>query len=412
MQRVLLLLPTTTYKATEFLDAARRVGVEVVVAADRRQALADEAGGTTLQVEFADPATDRTVVAAHEERPFAAVLGVDDETTVAAARLAGRLGLPHDDPEAVGIATHKARFRAAQHAAGLAAPGYRLLDRDLDPARAGADQEFPCVLKPTTLSGSRGVIRANDEQDFRAAFRRISALLRDLGRGDREILVEEYLDGEELAIEGLLEAGRFIPLACFDKPDPLVGPCFAETLYVSPARLRAPVRDAAIAAVADSLRAIGLQRGPVHAEVRLPTTGPPVVLEVAPRTIGGRCGRALRFGPRASLAEVVLRHALGEPAPQPSSDPVGVLMLPVPRTGTLMAVTGVEDALATPGVTGVDITIGAGQRVAALPEGDRYLGFVYADGATADDVERSLRSAWSRLVVEIEPEPPQPLAEL
>jgi biotin carboxylase len=261
----------------------------------------------------------------------------------------------------------------------------------------GADVEFPSVVKATSLSGSRGVIRANDEQELDAALARV----REISDGD--VLVEAYVPGAEVAVEGLLVDGELHVLATFDKPDPLVGPYFEETIYVTPSRLPRRTLDAIETTVASACAAIGLREGPVHAELRLPDEGP-VVLEVAARSIGGLCSRTLAFGAGISLEEVILRHAMDLPLGDLTRErnASGVMMIPIPASGTLRTVEGVDDARAVDGVVGLEITVPRGQAVRTLPEGDRYLGFIFATGTTPDEVEASLRDAHARLEIAID----------
>lgn len=409
-ERVLLLLPTTSYKAHDFLAAARRLGVEVVVGTDRAQALERQAGETSLAVDLARPEKAAARIAElASRRPFAAVLGVDDETTLVASLAARRLGLPHNPPEAVADTRDKLRFRRRLDGAGLRQPRAAAFPRDADPCAIAGSVPYPCVLKPTFLSASRGVIRADEPESFAVAFRRLARLLEEPGvrvRGGAAadtILVEEYVPGAELALEGLLRDGNLEVLRLFDKPDPLEGPYFEETLYISPARVQEEVRSAVIEAIQDAVTAVGLRQGPLHAEVRLSPTGP-VVLEMAPRTIGGLCGRAVRFADDASLEQIVLCHALGRPLDlRAASRAAGVLMLPIPGPGVLRRVDGLQAARALPGVREVTVSIARDSEVVPLPEGNRYLGFVIADGDAPDSVEATLRLAHRQLDVVIEP---------
>jgi biotin carboxylase len=264
------------------------------------------------------------------------------------------------------------------------------------------------VLKPLALSASQGVIRADDHAAFVAAFRRIAKILRDgateppAGTGDK-ILVEDYIAGPEVALEGLLDRGRFDVLALFDKPDPLEGPFFEETIYVTPSRKAGSVQRAVIGATVAAVRALGLHDGPVHAEIRLSDRGP-LVIELAARSIGGLCSRILRFGVGVTLEELILRRALDLPIASLEREPrpAGVMMIPIPRAGRLMRVRGLDDARSVPGIEGVTITIPLGRPVVPLPEGNRYLGFIFARDATPKAVEKSLREAHRRLDFDID----------
>jgi biotin carboxylase len=396
--RVLLLLPTATYRAEDFLAAAGAVGAEVVVASERRQALRGAMGDRALRVDLRRPerAADAVVELAGRVG-LDAVVAVDDGGVATAALAGERLGLPHNPPAAVAATRDKAAMRRAFDEAGIPQPGFRVLQPDDD---AGA-LNFPAVLKPVALSASRGVIRADDPTAARAAVVRIRAILADAGEDPNgPIVAEAYAPGAEVAVEALLRGGTLEVLAVFDKPDPLEGPFFEETIYVTPSRLPPGrlrrVEETAAAAAA----ALGLREGPVHAEVRV--HGDRIrMLELAARSIGGLCSRALRFGAGISLEEVILRHALGLPLGEHARERAasGVMMLPIRRAGTLREVRGVDAARAVPGVSDVRITIAPGRPVVPLPEGDRYLGFAFARGGTPAEVEAALRAADAALDV-------------
>jgi biotin carboxylase len=291
--------------------------------------------------------------------------------------------------------------------ARVPSPPYRLVTLRDDPGEAARQVEYPCVLKPTILAMSRGVIRADTEAEFVAAFRRIEAILRTPevaahGEAAEQILVEGFVPGREVALEGLLLDGELRVLALFDKPDPLDGPFFEETIYVTPSRLPAEIQTA-IASVAEwAAVALGLREGPVHAELRVNDHGP-WLIELAARSIGGLCSRALRFGTGMSLEEIILRHALGIELDtlERERQPAGVMMIPIPGRGVLEAVRGQEAAASVPGIEAVTLTAHLGQELVPLPEGSRYLGFIFARTETPEDVEAALREAHRSLEFEI-----------
>jgi biotin carboxylase len=408
--RVLLLLPSGTYKAPDFLAAAARLDVEVVVASDTEQTLAEAMGDRALVVDLADPeGAVGAITAVAGRRALDAVVAVDDQGVLIAALAAEKLGLPANPPEAVARTRNKAAMRTALAAAGsdtaphLRQPAFRIVGPGDDAAEAAGEVGWPVVVKPVSLSASRGVIRADSPADTVAAAARVRAMLDADGHPpDEPLLVEAYVPGEEVAVEALLRAGGLEVLAIFDKPDPLTGPYFEETLYVTPSRLAAEVQERIAAAVADAATAIGLTEGPVHAELRIDDEGRPWVLELAARTIGGLCARTLRFAAGVTLEELVLRHALGRPIdPRRETPAAGVMMLPIPRAGRLVAVHGQDEARAVPGVTALEISILPGRPVQPLPEGDRYLGFLFARGRSPAEVEAALRAAHALLRVEI-----------
>ncbi|HYS17352.1 MAG TPA: ATP-grasp domain-containing protein [Candidatus Binatia bacterium] len=407
--RLLLLLPTTTYRTEAFVDAATKLGVELVCASERPSTLQELAPDSLVTLDFGDPlASAETIARFARRRPIDAVVAVDDPTTVVAAAISQRLGLKANSLPAASVARDKHAMRRCLASAGVPVPRFQLVRLADDPAALAQGVEYPCVLKPLALSASRGVIRANDAQEFVAAFRRIAAILETAdaalpGEARTALLVEEFIPGREVALEGLLVGGTLHVLALFDKPDPLEGPFFEETIYVTPSR-RPETEQARIAAVTrDACSALGLTEGPIHAELRENDRGP-FVLEVAARSIGGLCSRTLRFGTGLSLEELILSHALGRPLQSLERErrAAGVMMIPIPRAGRLIGVGGTADAAAVDGIEEVAITMHPGQEVVPLPEGWQYLGFIFARAETPAAVEHALRRAHARLHVDIE----------
>jgi biotin carboxylase len=399
--RILLLLPTATYRASDFIAAADHLGVDVVVGSEHRQALAGAMGDRAVVVPLADAAAAvEAIVALHGRAPLDAVLAVDDQGVVIAALAAERLGLRHSPPDAVASTRDKIVMRQRLGAAAIPQPAYRIAAVGADVVTAASEIGYPCVIKPVSRSASQGVIRVDDATQAEAAEARIRAILAD---DSEPLLVEGYVPGAEVAVEGLLVGGELEVLAVFDKPDPMDGPFFEETIYVTPSRQPPPVQAAVESTVAQAATALGLREGPVHAELRIDPAGPPVVLEVAARTIGGLCGRSLRFGAGVSLEELVVRRALGLGLDDLTREAQasGVMMLPIEAAGVIEQVTGRDAALAVDGVVGVEISIPVGRPVVPLPEGDRYLGFIFARAPTPAEVEAALRRAGACIEVHL-----------
>jgi len=425
--RVLLLMPTNTYHAADFVNAAEHLGVDVSVGTNGSQALQALTPGSTLTLDFDDlDGATAAIEDFHGGFPLDAVVATDDETTALAAAAATALELPHNPLDAVLPTRSKLSLRRALEGAGLPSPAYRVLDLGdgfedqgrperaarVKTATAAAlgEVSFPCVLKPTFLSASRGVIRADDAVEFRAAAQRIGEILHDekrAGGGNPEshlILVEDYVPGNEYAVEAMLRGGRMHLLALFDKPDPLEGPYFEETLYVTPSRAEASVQQTLVSTVEKAVTALGLREGPLHAELRV-NEGGAFIVELAARAIGGLCPRVLRFGTGMSLEELILRHAIGDDftAFAREDRAGGVMMIPIPRAGIFRGVTGVGEAKQVEGVRDVAFAINPGQRIVPLPDGNRYLGFIFAQAPTPAEAEDALRAAHAALRLEIEP---------
>ncbi len=400
MPRILLLLPTATYRASDFLSAAARLGVEVVVGSEHRQALSGAMGDRALVVPLADTAAAvAAIVLLHHRTPLDAVLAVDDQGVIVAALAAQQLGLRHSPPGAVAGTRDKAVMRQRLTAA-LPQPRFGTVPPGANVAAVAAEIGYPSVVKPVSRSASQGVIRVDDPAQAEAAEARIRAII---GNDSELLLVEAYLPGAEVAVEGLLQGGELEVLAVFDKPDPMDGPYFEESIYVTPSRQPTAVRAAVESTVGRAAAALGLREGPVHAELRIHPSGAATVLELAARSIGGLCARSLRFGAGVSLEEVIIRHALGMGLEGLAREAgaSGVMMMPIRAAGVLDKVTGIDEARAVVGVVGVEISIPAGRPLVPLPEGDRYLGFIFARADTPQQVEDALRRAESSMQVHL-----------
>jgi biotin carboxylase len=394
----LLLLPTSTYRTTAFIAAARRLDIDLTVASERPSTFQGARPEALLTLDFGH--LDQAVagaVAFHRRYPLTGALGVDDDTAIVAAAINVALGHGGNPVDAVKGARDKHRQRLACAAARVPGPAFALHELGAPlPAIT-----FPVVIKPLRLAASRGVIRADDARGLEAALARVQRIL---GTTDAQVLIEEFVPGVEVAVEGLLVSGRFHTLAVFDKPDPLDGPFFEETIYVAPSRLPAPELQQITSAAAAGAAAIGLHEGPVHAEVRLNARGP-WLIELAARPIGGRCSAALRFRSGASLEEIICRHALRLPLASLDREACasGVMMIPVPGSGVLREVRGVAAATAVPLVESLEITAHPGERLVPWPEGSRYPGFIFARGETPAGVEAALRAAHARLEFILDP---------
>jgi len=418
VKRILLLATTTGYQTRTFGEAASRLGVALQFATDRCDHLDDPWRDGAIPIRFsAEDASVAAIVEAVRARPVDGILTVGDAPVVIAARVAAELGIAGHPPEAAATSRDKRRLRECLRAAGLPVPWFTTVPLDTDPGALLDHVPFPCVVKPIALSGSRGVIRADDGREFVEAYERLRRLLRspeveaigDPATG--QIQVERYIEGGEFALEGVLTNGRLQTFAVFDKPEPLVGPFFEETIYVTPSRAAAATQAVIVRTVEEAVRAVGLYHGPVHAECRVGAKGC-VLLEVAARPIGGLCARALRFegpaGQEVPIEEVLLRHAIGEPVDAYTRETAasGVMMIPIPRGGVYRRVEGVAEAAAVPGVDEVRITAKPDQRLVPLPEGASYLGFIFARGHAPAEVERALGEAHRALRFSIDPHIP------
>lgn len=407
MKRVLLLLPVASYRNEDFLEAAQRLHVEVITVADYCPQLAPGWGlDPMLAVPFDQPGIAIDTVLRHLSAKPDAVLAVDDHGLELAALLRERLGLPGNPNSAVMLTRDKLVFRQLLRNDGFNCPAFRNLPHDVDLEQWADEVNYPAVVKARRLSSSRGVVRVDDRQEFIAAVKWVRQIQ---GRADRDsqelgLVVEDFIPGQEYALEGLLNDGKLNVLALFDKPDPLDGPYFEETLYVTPSRLPRATQQEIAETVQRACEMAGLTSGPVHAEMRVNQSGV-WLLEIAARSIGGLCGRVLRHALGMSLEEVVLRQLLGMEVPAAHArGAAGVMMIPVPKRGIYQGVSGMGVARRVPGVTDIQIAVEPGMRILPVPEGASYLGFIFSQAATPVEAEHALRVAHSLLGFDIQTE--------
>ena len=393
--------PYSSYRIAPYLDAARQLGIELLIISEGRHSLVSEIA-EGIHVDFSKPdAAIETILAAIENRPVRGVLGCDDATVELAAWLADRLGLTSNPPASSRLSRRKDLARQRLVEAGLPVPAFSVIDIDSTVAAQLEAVSFPCVVKPLSLSGSRGVIRADNPGQLQAACQRIQAILENetsLPDEERQLLlVEQFIPGPEVAVEGLLCDGKLEVLALFDKPDPLEGPFFEETIYTTPSRLPLEAQQKIRQRVADICEAYGLVDGPVHAELRW-HEGEAWVMELASRTIGGQCARLLQFSTGLALEELVLANAVGEAiTPRRMEEGAGVMMIPIRQSGILRRVEGLLAANKVPGIRDIEISIREGYELVPLPEGASYLGFIFATADSAAAAEAALREAHASL---------------
>ncbi len=395
----MLVAPSGSYRIAAYTSAAAELGMPTLVVSNSAHSLVpDVAQGITVDFDETDTAL-REILGAVEGKSVACVLATDDKCVELCSRVAASLGLPHNRSAAAQLTQRKDLGREALAAAGCNTPRFQRI-RIAEAHPASLEMDFPVVLKPLGLSASRGVIRADDADQFSAACRRIDAILEKAaieGFARNHLLVESYIDGDEYAIEGFMSQGEFRLLTIFDKPEPLTGPFFEETYYLTPTRLDTERRQALVDEVARCCRAYGLEQGPVHAEARLTHTGP-VLLELAARTIGGQCGQLIEFSLTQKLERLVIQGMCGMPIEIDTSEQAaGVLMIPITERGILQRVEGLTDAITTEHVRDIEIHINPGYELIPLPEGASYLGFIFAQADDFDSAYGALKAAYSRL---------------
>lgn len=401
--RLLLLAPHSSYRIAPYLSAAQSLGVDVLVASTSEHSLVS-AVAEGLRIDLQHPELALTaILRAAQTTPFSGIIATDDSVVTLAAQVAQRLRLPHNSPQAMQLTQRKDLARARLAAHGVLVPGFVRIDLQGDIAQQAGTLRYPCVIKPLGLSGSRGVIRADTIEQAVSAIQRIAAIVAGLGdeQQARYLLAEDYLPGVEVALEGMLHNGKLRVLALFDKPDPLQGPYFEETYYITPSRLAEPQQALVRQRVSQACAAYGLRHGPIHAELRLNIhhgQDEAWIIEVAARTIGGQCAQLLKQGTGYGLEALVIAHAIGKTLPlQNMTSAAGVLMIPIPQAGILRRVEGLSAARRVEHILDIEIFVREGYELVPLPEGAAYLGFIFAQAPEPAEVESALREAHAHL---------------
>jgi biotin carboxylase len=396
---VLLIAPAGSYRVTPYVNAALSLGIELIVVSNSEHSLIT-AVAEGITVDFSDPAQALSkILSAISQFNILCVIATDDACVELSSQIAKCLKLPHNSTTATRLTHRKDLARQALKKAGCNTPLFQLIEIKKT-ADTLLEIPFPLVIKPLSLSGSRGVIRANNRNEFLNACSRIDSILEKagaIGIAREQLLVESYLDGPEFAVEGFLIDANFHLLTIFDKPEPLSGPFFEETYYITPGQLDDQSKQALITEVSKCCAAYGLTQGPVHAEARITESGA-VLLELAARTIGGQCGQLIEFSLQQKLEELVIQGMCGHlPELTNKADAAGVLMIPITASGILKRVEGLTDAMQVDFIKDVEIHIREGYELVPLPEGSSYLGFIFAQAPDNNKTYEALKSAYQKL---------------
>lgn len=398
-ERLLLISHHNSYRIAPYIKAAKNLGLEVTIASEGQHSLVSEVA-SGIHIDFSNTNTAlNEILKENQNKPFSGILGSDDQTVVLAAHVAQSLKLAHNPPEAARFSHRKDLARAQLALSGCPVPLHCLLDLNMPIKKQMAGLPWPCVLKPLNMSASRGVIRANNENEFIAACERLRPILATAADAFEQthILIEDYIDGLEIAYEGFLHQGTLSTITLFDKPDPLVGPYFEETIYVTPSLLSSEIQQSVQSIIQRACNAYGLTTGVIHAECRIDKNNQVWILEIASRTIGGDCARMLD-NENFSVEELAISLAIKQPVkvtmPELAS---GVMMIPIREKGLLKRVEGLLEASKVPYINKIDIIIPQGHELVPLPEGNQYLGYIFASAESSQQVTRALREAYSHL---------------
>ena len=407
---VILIIPSASYRTGPFMNAIKKLDLKVLVISDKSQVFSGKYPDNLIIINF-NHWKDKSVEISKwaKNNGLKAVIGVDEESIVLAANLSNFLNVDHNSIESVLLTKNKYLMRTELKKTGLCSPWFKIFSIYESSNKIINEISFPCVIKPTFLSGSRGVMRVNTKKELSEGIKTLNELLsldelrKRAGKQSDYIMIEEYIPGKEVAIEGIVSEGKLTMLAIFDKPELLEGPTFEETIIVTPSVLTKKIQYSLLETLQIVVKALGIVKGPVHAEARINKNGN-YILECASRSIGGLCSKVLEFQGGISLEELILRAYLGRNIEKSKliGNARGVMMMPTEKKGILKEIGGVKDALVVNGVTDLQITVKPGEKLQPLPKGDRYLGFIFAEGNNQEFVINALKNAWSKIEIVLE----------
>ena len=407
---VILIIPSASYRTGPFMNAIKKLDLKVLVISDKSQVFSGKYPDNLIIINF-NHWKDKSVEISKwaKNNGLKAVIGVDEESIVLAANLSNFLNVDHNSIESVLLTKNKYLMRTELIKTGLCSPWFKIFSIYESSNKIINEISFPCVIKPTFLSGSRGVMRVNTKKELSEGIKTLNELLsldelrKRGGKQSDYIMIEEYIPGKEVAIEGIVSEGKLTMLAIFDKPELLEGPTFEETIIVTPSVLTKKIQYSLLETLQVVVKALGIVKGPVHAEARINRNGN-YILECASRSIGGLCSKVLEFQGGISLEELILRSYLGRNIEKSKliGNARGVMMMPTEKKGILKEIGGVKDALVVKGVTDLQITVKPGEKLQPLPKGDRYLGFIFAGGNNQEFVINALKNAWSKIEIVLE----------
>lgn len=406
MKNILLLVPTETYRAEAFITGAAALGVSLTIASERRQAMAASMGRRTLVVSMQNPEVGlKQIEQAADNMQFDAIISVDDGGLATAALASKKLGLKYISTNSAQMSNNKIAMRKRLEQTEISKPWF-LVHKPTNKISitTGAIPSFPIIVKPASLSGSIGVMRIDAPEDVESALALCESIQMDHGcGGDTQTLIEQYISGVECAVEAMVFNDQLKILAIFDKPRPLEGPYFAETIYVAPSERDREIQNKLQSTLEEARKALEIKTGPIHAEFRITSDREVYLIELAARSIGGMCSNAIPLSGGRSLEELIIAEALGMEIPEFAieNQASGVFMMPVPAKGVLRSISGVEEAKSTRWITNVTLSMMINSEVSPIPYDARYVGFIFAKAPTSRAVVEALEEAFKKIEIEI-----------
>ena len=384
MKKLLLVIPENSYKSNDFVVAAEKLGIDFLIITDSEQ-VSSKFSDTVIINKF-DAELNKNNL--KKLKDVTHVLPVDHSALKFSGYLVDLLEVKGNKLESINLSMNKYESRKIFNSL-LDIKVNNEIIKNIDDVNTFINKNGTSVLKPIYGTASKSVLKINNVEKNKE---QIEKLMQDCF--DQDLVIEEYIDGKEYALEGTIINSELKKIVIFDKPVEYKHPYFEESIYITPSELSSEAEKRVVSIVDKACKKIGLEDGPVHVEFKI-NENQIFIIEINPRMIGGLCSRCLSFGLfKVSLEEIILHAFMNNELKNIEllNNYVGVLMIPTPKSGKFISINK-EELEKIPNISNVEITVPEGSDLLEPPYGDKYLGFAFSQGIDKKTVNESLLTA-------------------
>ncbi len=384
MKKLLLVIPENSYKSNDFVVAAEKLGIDFLIITDSEQ-VSSKFSDTVIINKF-DAELNKNNL--KKLKDVTHVLPVDHSALKFSGYLVDLLEVKGNKLESINLSMNKYESRKIFNSL-LDIKVNNEIIKNIDDVNTFINKNGTSVLKPIYGTASKSVLKINNVEKNKE---QIEKLMQDCF--DQDLVIEEYIDGKEYALEGTIINSELKKIVIFDKPVEYKHPYFEESIYITPSELSSEAEKRVVSIVDKACKKIGLEDGPVHVEFKI-NENQIFIIEINPRMIGGLCSRCLSFGLfKVSLEEIILHAFMNNELKNIEllNNYVGVLMIPTPKSGKFISINK-EELENIPNISNVEITVPEGSDLLEPPYGDKYLGFAFSQGIDKKTVNESLLTA-------------------
>ena len=384
MKKLLLVIPENSYKSNDFVFAAEKLGIDFMIITDSEQ-VSSKFSDTVIINKF-DAELNKNNI--KKLKDVTHVLPVDHSALKFSGYLVDLLEVKGNKLESINLSMNKYESRKIFNSL-LDIKANNEIIKNIDDINIFINKNGTSVLKPNYGTASKSVLKINNVEKNKE---QIEKLMQDCF--DQDLVIEEYIDGKEYALEGTIINSELKKIVIFDKPVEYKHPYFEESIYITPSELSSEAEKRVVSIVDKACKKIGLEDGPVHVEFKI-NENQIFIIEINPRMIGGLCSRCLSFGLfKVSLEEIILHAFMNNELKNIEllNNYVGVLMIPTPKSGKFISINK-KELENIQNISNVEITVPEGSDLLEPPYGDKYLGFAFSQGIDKKTVNESLLTA-------------------